>query len=363
MAISSSGRLTWTPFMAGSYPVEIIVSDDRFAETTQSFALEVQDDPINRNPTITSSPKTPAVVGLPYFYQVEANDPDGDPISYELSLAPEGMTITGTGRVVWVPTEDQVGTHTVSIMVTDGRDGSFTQSFDLPVQDGAINHPPKITSQPRLRVQLGRPYLYLVEVEEPDGDPLTFSLPVKPAGMTIDANGLVAWTPTPSQLGSHSVKIEVTDGRGGYTAQQYAIDVVAQDQNLPPKITSSPPLVAVVDRTYRYDAVAEDPENDTLMWSLVQAPVGMSIDPLRGTVVWKPLAEQVGEQTVTIRVIDTQAAYTQTYTIKVRAANTSHHHLAPPVKAYVDKLYVYSVRAVDPDGDPLTFTLTQSPTR
>jgi hypothetical protein len=36
---------------------------------------------------------------------------------------------------------------------------------------------------------------------------LTFSLPTAPAGMTIDAAGLVTWQPTAAQFGSHPVQV------------------------------------------------------------------------------------------------------------------------------------------------------------
>ena len=54
----------------------------------------------------------------------------------------------------------------------------------------------------------------LVEVDEPDGDPLTFALAIKPTGMTINAQGLISWTPTAAQLGQHTVKVSYHTSSG-----------------------------------------------------------------------------------------------------------------------------------------------------
>ena len=50
--------------------------------------------PVNRDPVITSMPNaTLAVLGEAYAYQVTASDPDGDPLTYSLSLKP-GYTMS-----------------------------------------------------------------------------------------------------------------------------------------------------------------------------------------------------------------------------------------------------------------------------
>lgn len=59
---------------------------------------------INQDPIITSTPIIEAVVGQPYEYLVRANDPDGDPLTFSLNQAPEGMVIDPqTGRISYTP--------------------------------------------------------------------------------------------------------------------------------------------------------------------------------------------------------------------------------------------------------------------
>lgn len=90
--------------------------------------------PINHAPTIISTPTTSAVVNVLYAYDVNATDPDGDTLTYALTVKPSGMTInTSTGAISWTPTSVQVGDYNVTVVVTDGE---FTdsQSFVITSQ-------------------------------------------------------------------------------------------------------------------------------------------------------------------------------------------------------------------------------------
>ncbi len=85
---------------------------------------------INSTPTISSLPPSLNLSEAGYQYSVIAQDVDNDPLSYNLSVHPEGMTIDpGTGYINWLlPVE---GVHQVVIEVTDGLGGKATQKFNL----------------------------------------------------------------------------------------------------------------------------------------------------------------------------------------------------------------------------------------
>ncbi len=361
--VASTGVVVWQPRteQVGVHDVTLRVSDGRGGVDLQSFQITVS--PANSVPVITSRPMGPAVAELPWQYQVRAQDADGDPITFSL-VGPVGMEIDATtGLTTWTPSLLQAdASHHVAITASDGR-ASTTQAFDLPVVASATNDPPQITSTPRGSIRLGGTYFYQIEAFDPNGDPLGYGLNVYPAGMEVDQNGLVRWVPEPDQLGPNPVEIVVSDGRGGLATQGWSINVVEQDTNRPPTIVSTPPLSGTVGRLYAYDAKATDPDGDPLTWSLDVFPAGMSIDALGGTVRWTPTDGQLGQNQVVVRVTDAQGAYaTQSYTVTVRSVNLPPGITSvPPTQAYVDELYVYAVRATDPDSDLLQFSLTASP--
>jgi len=91
---------------------------------------------LNSAPIITSSPKAQRLKSTLYQYQVAAEDPDGDPITFSLSTSsPQGMTIDPqTGLVQWRIDRNDAGTHTIEIIATDGDEGRCTQKYNLTIR-------------------------------------------------------------------------------------------------------------------------------------------------------------------------------------------------------------------------------------
>src|SRR5665648_1094267 len=88
---------------------------------------------LNRAPIIISEPAITATESNQYSYQLEAKDPDGDSITYLLTLSPGGMNIDSeNGLITWTPTNEQVGINLVEVEISDGKK-SITQSFEIEV--------------------------------------------------------------------------------------------------------------------------------------------------------------------------------------------------------------------------------------
>ena len=87
------------------------------------------------------------------------------------------------------------------------------------------NQAPSITSNSKTSAIAGMLYQYDVEANDPDtNDKLTYSLTAAPAGMTINStSGLISWNP--SQQGSYSVTVKVTDSSGLFDRQSFTISV------------------------------------------------------------------------------------------------------------------------------------------
>jgi len=78
------------------------------------------------------------------FYQVRAEDPDGNgALRFSLEGAPEGMRIDPeSGAVRWRPSPDQVGKHTLAVIVTDTQGGSSRQAIEVNVGDPSASAAP-----------------------------------------------------------------------------------------------------------------------------------------------------------------------------------------------------------------------------
>jgi hypothetical protein len=184
--------------------------------------------------------------------------------------------------------------------------------------DTASNQPPQITSSPPITAAVNVTYTYPVQAVDPNNDNMDFALPVGPAGMSMDGNGLVTWTPALTDLGVLSVTVQVSDGNSGVAQQSYTIDVVVPaGVNLPPQITSSPPLAATYGITYTYLVEATDPNGDLILYSLPQAPADATLDPSTGLLTWVSGGGLIGEVNFTVRAQDTLTATTQGFIVTV----------------------------------------------
>ncbi len=71
---------------------------------------------------------------------MDATDPDADDtLTYTLDSGPPGMSIDAvTGLIQWTPVVEQIGTHDITVRVTDSGGLSATQSFQITVAPVAV---------------------------------------------------------------------------------------------------------------------------------------------------------------------------------------------------------------------------------
>jgi hypothetical protein len=129
---ADTGLITWAQLASGDHLVTVQVKDELGASDTQVYSLSI---PVaNLAPTIASDPVVEAQVGQLYQYQVNAADPNGDPVTYHLETAPAGMTIESeTGLLTWEP--DAAGPVTVGIRVEDPDGAHASQSYTIAVSE------------------------------------------------------------------------------------------------------------------------------------------------------------------------------------------------------------------------------------
>ncbi|MDF7826778.1 Ig domain-containing protein, partial [Pontiellaceae bacterium B12227] len=239
-----------------------------------------------------------------YTYNAEAT---GIPAAeFVLDLAPSNMTVNATnGLVEWTPSAAQFGTNSVSLLASNVV-GVATQSYDVVVA-GTL---PVITSDAVTNVVAEQLYSYDADAT---GIPsASFMLDLAPSNMTVNAtNGLVEWTPSAAQFGSHSVSL-LASNVVGVATQNFEIVV----DGTVPVIISDAVIKAVAEVPYSYGAEATgipDPE-----FSLLMAPTGMIVDAVSGLVNWTPTLNQVGTSTVSVLAFNAVGVATQNFEVIVK---------------------------------------------
>jgi parallel beta-helix repeat protein len=101
--------------------------------------------PVNYAPQFTSTPVTTATEDAAYSYDISTSDPDvGDTLTITAPTLPSWLILTdntnGTATLSGIPTNAEVGDHSVVLEVTDADGLSDTQSFTITVN--AVNNVP-----------------------------------------------------------------------------------------------------------------------------------------------------------------------------------------------------------------------------
>ncbi len=314
----SNGTIRWTPAVdqLGEADVLIEVTDPDGSAATQAFKLKVTR--FGGPPVITSTPPTEVNVGGTYLYSVIAEDAEGDPLSYRLLTAPAGvMIVEATGEISWTPTAAQLGPQEIAIEVSDGIGGAATQAFSILVGDGIVNLPPVIGSTAPRFSAVGSAYEYQVMATDPESTALTYAVGRGPAGLSVDGNGFVTWTPAAGQTGKFVVTLVVTDAGGASAIESFELDVLAA--NRAPVINSVAPTVSVKGAGFGYDVLVTDADLDPLQFELTRGPAGAQINAF-GQISWDNSSASLGAYDFEVTVSDPRGGEaTQAFTIDLVA--------------------------------------------
>jgi hypothetical protein len=193
---------------------------------------------INNPPTIYTAPELTGETGSSYSYQVQAHDPDQDLLTYELQLAPQGMTIDpDTGVIKWNIGPSQFGDQRVEATADDGRGGRDTQQFVIDVI--RINQPPLAKGQ-TLKTDENQALDILLKGVDPNGDQLTYRIVSEPENGTLSGEGANRiYLPNAYFEGEDSFTFTVSDEEFESETATVTVDVLGHGNN-PPRILSEP---------------------------------------------------------------------------------------------------------------------------
>lgn len=134
-------------------------------------------------------------------------------LTFSLVSGPSGMSVTGAGRLTWLPPESQgPGSYSVTVAVSDGV-SSGTGSFTVTVRK--VNASPALTAITSQTIEEGSTLSLTLSASDADlpAQTLIYSLYSGPTGMTVTSAGVLSWTPTEAQGRSiNAVTVAVSDG-------------------------------------------------------------------------------------------------------------------------------------------------------
>ena len=352
--------------------VAVQAYDNKGGTATQQFTLHVAH--VNHAPRILSLANTLAQQDTAYSYRFIATDQDsalwGDRIAYSFQIHPSWTVIDSiSGVVTGTPRGNNIGDTTVTVVASDGKGGTATQSYALHVIH--TNHSPVIKTSSLPPATEDTLYQSRVYASDQDstlfGDVVHYRL-IKPAWLAIDSTtGIFFGTPHVQNAFDTVVVLQAYDGHGGLAQHQYSLTITLV--NHAPTIVSLPLFTAHEDTLYQYTVVAHDPDTligQVLNYSLTQKPSWITVSS-GGIVSGMPQGINVGDSVVTVKVGDGHGGLiNQTYHLKV--IHTNHNPLFVSVPDSVvteDSLYRYAAVAQDQDsalfGDRVRYKLSVKP--
>jgi hypothetical protein len=395
---TATGEFSWipAPATAGTYELMVGVSDGITSTTTPLTIVVLT---ANQPPSFTKG-ADPAVLEDcgPQSIANWATDISAGPDESSQTVAfrvtansNEALfatlpDISPTGTLTFTPAVDAFGSATIEVVLDDSESASSApQTFVITVT--SVNDPPSFTkgadqtvdedcgaqSVPGWAMHISpgpaNESTQAVEFILTAADTSLFS--AQPA---IDSAGALTFTPALNANGTTTVNVTIRDdggvaNGGSDTSPVQSFTIHINPVNDAP-VLSGVPASATIDELvlWSFDADATDVDlpAQTLTFSLVSPPAGVSIDPSTGVVSWTPSeAQGPGAFTLTVRVSDGIAHSEASVNVTVNEVNVAPLLSNVPASATIDELVAWGFNATATDDDlpaqPLTFSLLSAP--
>ena len=175
----------------------------------------------------------------------------------------------------------------------------------------SANRPPVIAGSPPTTATVGQWYVFKPTASDRDRDPLSFLIANRPRWANFDSHtGKLAGSPGARDAGTYrDIRIRVSDGRATRSLDPFQIVVGSGGgQNRPPTIAGTPAATIAEGQAYSFRPTANDPDRDTLSFTITHRPAWASFDANSGQLSGTPGTGAVGTYAdIRIRVSDGMA--------------------------------------------------------
>ena len=214
LQLSPDGQLsgTVTDEDVGDYNVTVVVFDgtntltDTFTLSVAANASSLQ----NQLPVITPVQMQVVELGERINFSVNANDADGDTLSYSLSAATADFLSIDSNDGTLRGLANQTGLFPVTVIVSDSQ-SSTSMTFLIQIVN-ANNRAPMVDDIANAVFTQAFSYDVSVFFTDPDNDPLSFTAINLPAGVSISSNGVISGSPSSANAGPHFIQVTANDG-------------------------------------------------------------------------------------------------------------------------------------------------------
>ena len=239
------------------------------------------------------------------FFFPSCTDDDGDPLTLEITTAPEhGDATADLGAIVYAPTAPYTGSDQLAFTATDGADTTDPVTVDITV----VENPPPVCATPlTLKVEPGEPaFLFSFETCS-DDQFLTFTAVTLPAHGDVDLDVDFTYAPDPGFVGTDRFTLVANDGVSD--SNLVTVDVIVRHNNPPHCVT---PVSIRVDKNgaARLNPLTacSDRDGDPISPELIAGPEHGQLELDLPSVTYRPNRDYTGQDLIIYRVRDDRGA-------------------------------------------------------
>ncbi|HCN29746.1 MAG TPA: hypothetical protein DIT64_13575, partial [Verrucomicrobiales bacterium] len=233
VTLSGAGVLSGTPQAPGVYNFTVRATDSLTCQVSRAYAWTVQ------CPPLSISPATLPAATLDAAYTAQTLTASGGTAPYAWTVSagalPQGMGLAANGTLTGTPS-GAPGAYNFTARATDSHGCAVTRAYVLTVNCGVISIAP--ASLPEA-VQSA---VYAAQTFTAAGGtgPYTWSISAGslPAGITLNADGLLSGTPTAAP-GAYSFTLRVADAYNCQATRAYALQVLCPVISITPASLAS----------------------------------------------------------------------------------------------------------------------------
>ena len=307
---SLTGLVSWTPTElhgGAAYVAEVRAVIRGFPDSDVSESVRIIVEEENSAPFLPLQEQSVISERATWEYTLKATDPDipTNLLTYALSSGPSGVVVDSkSGVVTWTPAEADGGKgYDLVFSVTDNGAPPLSAQATVHVDVRKVNSPPTLAALPSVTIREQDSWNVQLVGEDTDlpVQALTYSLPLAPEGMAVDAiTGRTSWTPSEAQgPGVYQVRARVTDSEGLFAEQAFVLTVTEVNQLPEPETVPIQRLVYGQSLALPLYAKDADVPANPLTFHLVSGPAGMSI-ATNGIASWFPARSQVPSTNIVV---------------------------------------------------------------
>jgi sugar lactone lactonase YvrE len=335
---SSTGVISGTPTVVGTYPITISAFD---ASGTGVATLTLAVSQGQPAPTITSALTAAAAVNANFTYTIAAT---GAPTSYGATGLPTGLTLnTTTGVVSGSPAA--TGNYIVTISATNAA-GTGSATLNLGVSQGQAV--PAITSTLSVAATVNLAFSYTITAT---GFPSSFNATGLPPGLAINTvTGVISGTPTSANI--YTVTISATNAGGTGSS---SLSLLVSFAGVGPTVTSALTAPATVGSAFSYAIAAGGSPS---VYGATGLPAGLTVNTTTGIISGVPTA--AGSYAVKVSATSGYGTGSATLTLTVSSSSPGPAITSALIASgTVNSAFSYTITA---GGSPTSYNATGLPT-